>query len=88
MEEKDFKPGISFRKHSRCFKVVKNESKEVVLPDMLLINNGQYYEFYGNIDEIKDGIVEIYHHTPIGDKLIRESVTLSGLTLIGLTLIE
>ena len=82
MEEKDFKPGIYFKKYSRFFKVVKNESEIGTLPDMLLIQTGQYYEYYGNIGEIKNGIVEIVHHSPIGDNLIRERVTLSTLTLI------
>lgn len=81
MEVKDFKPGITFKKYSTFFKVVKNESKEG-LPDMLLILKGQYYEFYGNIGEIKNGIVSIYHYSPIGDNLIHESVTLINLTLI------
>lgn len=81
MDAIDFKPGITFRNYSRFFKVVKNESKEG-LPDMLLIQTGQYYDFYGNVGEIKNGIVEIYHHTPIGDNMIKESVTLTKLTLI------
>lgn len=76
----DFKVGVCFKKNSNYFKLVENGITGN--PNMIVIQRGEYFEFYGNLDKVEKGVAHVYYISPLGDSVVREQVTLENLTKV------